>query len=386
MSTVIAIISEYNPFHNGHEYQIKMVREMFDDCIVVSIMSGNVVQRGEFALFDKYSRAKAAVKCGVDVVFELPFPFSSSNAEKFATTGVKIASLIGADYLCFGTENYSLEELKKLADVIDSEEYESALSDELKNKEQSFIRAKEAALSKLGFSIPYESNSILGVEYIRALNKYAKEVTPLCINRVGSEYDGEKDNLYLPAHKIRETFYRENVLKCIPDNVKNVFEKDISDGKFLDEKKSKQFLYQSVLIKEPELIDSSYDTPVGCGTFIKKLALDSNNSDDFFAGLSSKSYTTSRLKRTIIYSVFNIRSIDTDISFLILLGANKRGCDYLNDIKGISIISNTRNVKELSKEEQLLYKKNREVDSLYYSFLGKPNMPSKVYKNNPYIE
>ena len=109
MAEIIAIICEYNPFHCGHKYQIDKIRERFPGSTIVAIMSGNITQRASFAMLDKYTRAKAAVSLGVNAVFELPYPFSSSNAEIFASSAVKIATEIGANYLCFGSESGNLD-------------------------------------------------------------------------------------------------------------------------------------------------------------------------------------------------------------------------------------------------------------------------------------
>ena len=104
---VVAIISEYNPFHNGHKYQIDKIREeLGEDTAIIAIMSGNYTQRGETAIVDKTIRAKAACLCGVNLVLELPFPFCSSSAEFFASAGVRIADRLSiVDYLAFGSES-----------------------------------------------------------------------------------------------------------------------------------------------------------------------------------------------------------------------------------------------------------------------------------------
>jgi predicted nucleotidyltransferase len=109
---ICAIITEYNPFHNGHLKQIEYIRENLSDTTIVAIMSGNVVQRGELAVYDKYTRAEMALRCGVDAVLELPYPWCGASAGYFAKGGVEIAKAIGADYLCFGSESGDIEELK----------------------------------------------------------------------------------------------------------------------------------------------------------------------------------------------------------------------------------------------------------------------------------
>ena len=126
---VAAIISEYNPFHKGHQYQIEKLREILgEDTAVIAIMSGNFTQRGEIAITDKTVRAAAAIECGVDLVLELPFPFSMSSAEFFARSGVRIANSLGiVDYLVFGSESGNLRELSDVAAIMSSVEYQLTL-------------------------------------------------------------------------------------------------------------------------------------------------------------------------------------------------------------------------------------------------------------------
>ena len=132
----VAIIAEYNPFHNGHKYQIDKIRDILgEDTAIIAIMSGDYTQRGELAITDKTVRAKIAVLCGADLVVELPFPFSSSSAEFFARSGVKIATEIGADYLAFGSETGDIELITKIADTMMSDDFLTTLNDIKANKD-----------------------------------------------------------------------------------------------------------------------------------------------------------------------------------------------------------------------------------------------------------
>ena len=111
---IAAIIAEYNPFHNGHKYQLDKLRELLgEDTAIISVMSGNYVQRGEIAIADKTVRARAAVDAGVNLVLELPFPYSMASAEFFASAGVHIITSLGiVDYLVFGSESGDIDKLK----------------------------------------------------------------------------------------------------------------------------------------------------------------------------------------------------------------------------------------------------------------------------------
>jgi cytidyltransferase-like protein len=195
-----AIIAEYNPFHNGHKYQIDKARELLDeDLAIVAIMSGNYTQRGELAIADKTYRARAAVLGGVNLVIELPFPYSSSSAEIFATSGVHIANSIGADYLIFGSECGDIDALKKAADILNSEEFKNNL-EQIKCSKSSdtmgYPQIVEAAYRKcdganiqLDISTP---NNILAIEYIKAIKALGAYLTPITIKRSGAGYsDGD---------------------------------------------------------------------------------------------------------------------------------------------------------------------------------------------------
>ena len=139
---VAGIISEYNPFHNGHEYHIQKTREMGASHIV-AVMSPNFVQRGECAVFDKFTRAKAAVECGVDLVVELPTPYALSSAEFFSKGAVDILNAMGCvDVLSFGSECGDVDLLKKCAQIVETDEYKQSLKEYL-NKDSTIKILKE---------------------------------------------------------------------------------------------------------------------------------------------------------------------------------------------------------------------------------------------------
>ena len=141
----IGIICEYNPFHNGHIYHIKRIKEMFPESTLIAVMSGNFTQRGSTSIIDKWSKAKSAIECGIDLVIELPVLYSISSAENFAEGAVKIIdSLKVVDYISFGAETADINSLSTIADILSEEprEYKNLLSNELK-KGLSYPKARE---------------------------------------------------------------------------------------------------------------------------------------------------------------------------------------------------------------------------------------------------
>ncbi len=183
--TTVGIICEYNPFHNGHAKQFCAIKEHFGaDCRIVCLMSGNYVQRGEPAAFDKSTRAQAAILCGADVVLELPMTYALSSAEGFAAGGVEILSKLGIEYLCFGCETADADILMKTANALLLPQTDAAIKEALQTG-ISYAAAREQALAAVfrdGVGIIQKPNDILAVEYCKAILRQnsAMKIFPLC--------------------------------------------------------------------------------------------------------------------------------------------------------------------------------------------------------------
>jgi len=207
----VGIICEYNPLHNGHRKQIRLIRQMLgEDTAVVCCMSGNYVQRGAPAMFDKALRARAAMYAGADLVLELPVNYALSSAEGFAAGGVKILSHI-CDYLCFGCETGNADTLMTTAKALLSEAFPPLLRSEL-DKGKSFPAARQAALEAMGCDAELLSrpNDILAVEYCKAILAQGCSMKPLPIFREGS-YHAETPEIENPsATAVRKLMTEQN--------------------------------------------------------------------------------------------------------------------------------------------------------------------------------
>ena len=185
------IIAEYNPFHNGHAYQAAEARKLGNADVIIAVMSGHVTQRGEIALFDKWNRAASAVASGIDLVFELPAVFAARSAQHFATGGVRLLAALGiADHLSFGAETADLSLLANAAAGLSNPEVVNNLKHSL-GEGKTYAAAMAAALSSCGHTFGdfiTSPNNILGVEYLRAVHKYAPELKPLPVCRMGRDY------------------------------------------------------------------------------------------------------------------------------------------------------------------------------------------------------
>ncbi len=189
-----AVICEYNPFHNGHRYQLAEMRRQSGCGGVLCLMSGNFTQRGDAAVFEKYTRAAHAVESGADVVLELPAAFAVSAAETFAKGAVHIlTSLPCVTHLAFGCESGTKEDFLRTAraTLAESKQFKAALKENMKDG-TSYLRARNAALLAAGADVDEalltSPNNILGTEYCRALLEAGSKIEPIPIPRVGGGY------------------------------------------------------------------------------------------------------------------------------------------------------------------------------------------------------
>ena len=211
---VVGIITEYNPFHNGHKYHIERAKKITGADYVIAVMSGNFVQRGHPSIIDKYARSMMALSNGVDIILELPVCYATSSAEFFALGAVTLLDRLGiVDYICFGSESGDIKVLKKLARLFNNpgEDFQVNIFSYLKEGlSYPAARAKAAAQllspNDISSSNPSlidaisEPNNILGIEYIKALDKINSSMTPITISRKDAHYHDKNIN-YLETNR-----------------------------------------------------------------------------------------------------------------------------------------------------------------------------------------
>lgn len=215
----VAIIAEYNPFHNGHKYHLDTAKKLTGADYAVALMSGSFLQRGHAAMWDKYTRAKMCVTSGIDLALELPFPYATGSAMDFANGAVNILNRLGSiDYLCFGAETADISAMNEIADILISEPdlYKLQLKAEL-GSGKSFPAARESALTTYTndssiSGIVASPNNILAIEYLCALKRTGSSIKPVSVERKNSGY--HDPNIYRDissATAIRNSI-KENIL------------------------------------------------------------------------------------------------------------------------------------------------------------------------------
>ena len=203
----IGLIAEYNPFHNGHVYQLAKLRELHPDAAIVVIMSGSFTQRGGAAIADKWTRAAWAVRGGADLVLELPYAFACRSAEHFASGGVQCLAGLGCiDALAFGAEAEHIEPLEKAAACMDDAALQEALHARIAGGASyaAAMAAEVAARTGVAAEVLRAPNNILGMEYLRAVRRFAPEMETLLVQRVGTDYhDTDMHGRFASASAIR---------------------------------------------------------------------------------------------------------------------------------------------------------------------------------------
>lgn len=402
---VVAIISEYNPFHLGHKYQIDQVRHMLgEDTAIIAIMSGNFTQRGEAAICDKTIRARAAVDCGVNLVLELPFPFSMSSAEFFAKSGVKIASSIGiVDYLVFGSESGDISELSDVAAIMSSPEYALILDDMMGDsnyKEYGYPELCEIALSKIyGKALSTDllsPNNILAIEYIKALSNDGGKIVPLTIRRHGAGYNDLINPMaeFQSATAIREEISRDfdSAMNYIPESARSTFRKALSDGKVpSDITKLDAAVISSFRLNSPTADIDIHDAAGGLYNRLCDLSADATSISMLTALAETKKYTKARIRRAIFNTYFGVTSSEVRSlpSYTQVLAMDDVGRAVLKAIKKTSdfpVITKPSSYKEFGENVIRQKELSNRADAVYGLTLKNANSGRFPLTFTPYVK
>ena len=376
----VGIVCEYNPFHRGHRKQIGIIREKFGaETGIICAMSGNYVQRGHPAIFDKTLRAEAALRCGADLVVELPVTTALSSAEGFASGGVAVLSKL-CDGLCFGAETADPDLLEQTAQTLLSADFPPLLRREL-DKGRSFPAARQAALEATGLSgkLLESPNNILAVEYCKAIIRQASPMKPLPTFRAGSYHAEEADFENPSATSLRLRLQKGlDISAYLPEGAGKVFA-----GASIHTLEAGQ---RAILGKLRTMSEAEFEAlPFGTEGLWRKLMRESRSQatlEDIASAVKSKRYTRSRIDRMILCAYLGITAemMNTDIPYVRVLGFSNRGREILNGAKksGFFVNAGQPVIHPLWELEQ-------KWDDLYGLFQeGTPGRPGGA-KNNRVI-
>lgn len=392
----IGIVVEYNPFHNGHLYQIQKIKEKFGkDCFISVVMSGDFVQRGEVSFLNKWEKTRIALENEVDLVVELPVYYAIQNAEIFSKMAVKILDYLGMEIQVFGAENDEIKIFEEIITLQKSDEYNKKIQEKIKNGNRYMI-AQKMVLQEFGYEKFIKSNNILGLEYVRAILQAKLNIKPYIIKREISEYNEEKvedeREQFVSASFIRKIFDSKDEKKWI--ELKNFIPKNIH--KFLINKMyNKNIEYKNIkneflkLVKYRMVIDDKkkileiFDMTEQLYSRIFNAILNSTNYETFFKKIEAKNISIKRIDRILLNILLDIRKLDENIDYIRVLGFNDIGREYLKKLKKEGKDKIFVNWKDIEKSKEICRQKIKIEKN---TFILKEMILNEKEKLNPIIK
>lgn len=401
---LLGLIVEYNPFHNGHKYHLEKSKEITNATHTVAIMSGSFLQRGEPALFDKYTRAEMAVKNGVDLVIELPTLYACQSAEIFSHGAVAtLNSLNCVNSLCFGSEEGNIDILQTISEILVKEpsDFKTTLKNFLDEgivfpvarnkalyeyiKNNHLLELSEDELQQVLNS----SNNILGIEYIKSLIKLNSSIKPYTITRIASKYNStDIESNICSATAIRNSLKDNTDLKLIENVVPlhtfneinhkiNTNFNPVFDYMFYD-------LLSSTIIRDVDNLTKYFEVNEGIENKIYSNVFTSKNLEELINSTKSKRYTMTKIKRTLNNillginrdDVIKVKDLDR-VPYIRILAFNNKGREIIKKIKTSSDIEIITKFSKISHVDDPIF------DTLIKYDLKSSNMYNLIYyKNN----
>lgn len=376
----IGIICEYNPFHNGHLYQIKKIKETYKDSLIIVCLSSCFMQRGEASILNKWDKTRLAIESGVDLVLELPFAFATQYQDIFAKGALTILNHLKIDTLVFGSECNDIELLKNLASV------------QLKDESYNYLVKRyldlglnyPTSLSKALFDITGvkldKPNDLLALAYVKEIIKNNYDIEPFSIRRTSDYHNSNLDSDIVSASTIRKLLKDGvNVNNYLPYNIYDYLS-EIDEDKYFA-------LLKYQIINNVDCLDKFQTVDEGIENRIIKYINMVNSKEELILKVKSKRYTYNKINRMFTHILTNFTKEDAknlEIEYLRVLGFNTRGKNYLNKIKkdiGIPIIN--KYIPNMYKSLDIEFRV-----SLIYSLILKDkgdDFLKREYRNKPVI-
>lgn len=409
---ILGIITEYNPFHNGHLYHLFKAKEITGADYVVAVMSGNFLQRGEPAIINKWARTKMALNAGVDLIIELPFVFSTQDANGFAFGAIKLLdSLQIIDHLCFGCETDNFDTLYSVSNFlhIEPQKYKELIVHNSKNGYE-FPRARAQALCEYHRIVGIDGlekisplelskllkypNNILALEYIKHLINLKSKIKPIAIKRMGAGYhqknikgkissatsirneilnslSSPKTDLFIQNDKIKST---------IPQSGFPILEKELREGRGpITSDSYRQYILATLRRMSLEDISRVQGVTEGLENRIKKASLKSSTVEQLINSIKTRRYTRTKIQRIILHLMMNLSKKDVKTFnrcgplYARVLGFSRKGKTLLRTIKKISstpLISKLSNYLRQTISEENNNVRNRLIKMLDHDILA----------------
>ena len=355
----IGIIAEFNPLHNGHLYLINKIKEKYEDASIILVLSGNYTQRGIPSIIDKWKKTELSLKLGIDLVVELPFPFSTQSADYFAYGATTILNYLKVDKLIFGSESNDIKVLEKIVDAQKDDKFNTLVKLYCKSG-YNYPTALSLSLEELTNEKITTPNDLLGISYIKAIKENNYNIEIETIKRTNDYHEEELEKDISSATSIRKAL-KEGI--DISNQVPKIELDYLNELHYIDDYFN--IIKYKVITEDDLSIYQTVDKEIV--KKLKKEILNSNNIDEYIKRIKTKRYTYNKISRMLLHILTNFTKEKAKkynkISYIRVLGINNTGKNILNNIKKeieIPIIS------KITKEKDSMLEYELEVDKVYY--------------------
>lgn len=376
----VGVIAEYNPFHNGHMYHLKKIKEMFPNEEIVAVISSSFTQRGEPSIINKWDKTDICLKAGIDLVIELPYVFSTESADYFSYGALTILEKLGVDKFVFGSETNDIDIFEKIVDIeLNNEDFDKLVKIYLKFG-NNYPTALSLALKDLDGEILTLPNDLLGISYVKIIKENNYKIKPFCIKRTSDYNSLSIDNNISSATAIRKALEEnKDVSSLVPDFVLEKF----SELHF----KEDYFKFLKYKIMLDDNLERYQTVDEGLGFKLKKEIISSTSYDELIEKIKSKRYTQNRINRMLNHILCDFtkekKSKCQNLEYIRILGFNDKGQIFINKNKkkcDLPIISNFSKNKSVMMEQEFI------ATLVYASILDekrKKELIEKEYKYHP---
>ncbi len=367
---IIGIVCEYNPFHNGHKYQIDKIKEKYKDSIIIACTSSSFTQRGNLSIINKWDKAKSALFNGIDLVIELPYLYSVQSSDIFAKYSINILNKLKIDTLCFGSESNNIDSIINNANIqLRNKEFDFLVQTYMKDG-LNYPTALNNALKDLNGTTINKPNDLLALSYIKEIIKNNYNIEIFNIKRTNDYHDKNSNNSIVSSSNIREKLEKNiDITPHVPSNTLSLL-------KYHDYKDKYFELLKYKIISEDNL-EKYQDVDEGLSIRIKESIKKSNNLEELIQNIKTKRYTYNKINRMLNHILCSIEKDSLiDLEYIRILGFNDKGKKYLNSIKkDLNILNkyDTKKYKVLNIEKRVSY---------IYSIIYENIMESEI-KNKP---
>lgn len=378
MKKIIGIVVEYNPFHNGHLYQINKIKEKYKDSLIIVCMSSSFTQRADASILNKWDKTKVALENNVDIVIELPYIYSTQSSDIFASKAVQLLNHLKINTLCFGSETENIDDIVNSAKIqLNNNDFDNKVKEYL-DLGINYPTALNNALKDLNAKEINTPNDLLGVSYIKEILKNNLNIEIFNIKRTNNFHDITSNDDVISASNIRNKLQnKQDIKNNVPQNVYELLKnKNIE----IDE-----FKYLKYKIITEDNLDKYVDVDEGISSRIKKSLEKSNNKEELIQNIKTKRYTYNKICRMLNHILCSFTKEENNqtknLEYIRILGFTEQGKQYLNEIKNdikLPILNKYDTKKYKTLEIEL---RATQIYSLIYEDILKQEIQNKpIYK------